>query len=160
MDNNPTPGNEAGGLTTIYEKSLGAVAKAGTTPLMEVLEYAQPITRRGFVYMDTPGYDPVSCTGQVAGGCNIIAFTTGRGSCFGFKPAPSIKIASNSDMYRRMLSDMDIDAGRILDGASVAEVGEEILDLLLRVASGEPSRSEAQGIGEDEFNPWIIGATM
>ena len=160
MDNNPTPGNKAGGLTTIYEKSLGAVAKAGTTPLMEVLEYAQPITRRGFVYMDTPGYDPVSCTGQVAGGCNIIAFTTGRGSCFGFKPAPSIKIASNSDMYRRMLSDMDIDAGRILDGASVAEVGEEILDLLLRVAGGEASKSEAQGIGEDEFNPWIIGATM
>lgn len=160
MDNNPTPGNKAGGLTTIYEKSLGAVAKAGTTPLTEVLEYAQPITQRGFVYMDTPGYDPVSCTGQVAGGCNIVAFTTGRGSCFGFKPAPSIKIASNTEMYERMLSDMDVNAGRLLDGATVAEVGEEIFDLLLRVASGEPSKSEAQGIGEDEFNPWILGATL
>lgn len=160
MDNNPTPGNKAGGLTTIYEKSLGAVAKAGTTPLVEVLEYAKPITRHGFVFMDSPGYDPVSVTGQVASGCNIVAFTTGRGSCFGFKPAPSIKVASNSEMYQRLVSDMDINAGRILDGATLAEVGEEIFDRLLRVASGEPSRSEAQGIGEDEFNPWIIGATL
>ena len=160
MDNNPTPGNKAGGLTTIYEKSLGAVAKAGTTPLVEVLEYAYPIQKRGFVYMDTPGYDPVAVTGQVAGGCNIVAFTTGRGSCFGFKPAPSIKIASNSEMYARMRPDMDVNAGRILDGATIQEVGEEIFELLLRVASGEPSKSEAQGIGEEEFNPWIIGATM
>ncbi|MFN8499691.1 MAG: altronate dehydratase family protein [Anaerolineae bacterium] len=160
MDNNPTPGNKAGGLTTIYEKSLGAVAKAGTSPLVEVLEYAYPIQERGFVYMDTPGYDPVSVTGQVAGGCNMVAFTTGRGSCFGFKPVPSIKIASNSEMYARMLPDMDVNAGRILDGATIQEVGEEIFELLLRVASGEPSKSEAQGIGEEEFNPWIIGATM
>ena len=160
MDNNPSPGNKAGGLTTIYEKSLGAVAKAGTTPLMDVYEYAYPVRAQGFVHMDTPGYDPVAVTGQVAGGCNLVAFTTGRGSCFGFKPVPSAKIATNSEMYQRMISDMDINAGRILEGASLAEVGTEIFELLLRVASGEPTKSEAQGIGEEEFNPWIIGATM
>lgn len=160
IDNNPAPGNKAGGLTTIYEKSLGAVAKGGSMPLAAVYDYAEPIRERGFVYMDTPGYDPVSATGQVAGGCNIIAFTTGRGSCFGFKPAPSIKIATNSVTYQRMREDMDIDAGRILDGASVAEVGREIFEKLIAVASGEHSLSEAQGIGEEEFNPWILGATM
>jgi altronate hydrolase len=160
IDNNPAPGNKAGGLTTIYEKSLGAVAKGGSMPLVAVYEYAEPIVDHGFTFMDTPGYDPVSATGQVAGGCNLIAFTTGRGSCFGFKPAPSIKIATNNATYERMRSDMDINAGRILDGASVEEVGREIFERLIAVASGEPSLSEAQGIGEEEFNPWIVGATM
>ena len=160
IDNNPAPGNKAGGLTTIYEKSLGAVAKGGSMPLQAVYEYAEPIREHGFVFMDTPGYDPVSVTGQVAGGCNLIAFTTGRGSCFGFKPVPSIKIATNRITYERMRGDMDINAGRILEGASVEEVGREIFEKLIAVASGEPSLSEAQGIGEEEFNPWILGATM
>jgi altronate hydrolase len=160
IDNNPAPGNKAGGLTTIFEKSLGAVAKGGSMPLQAVYDYAEPITEHGFVYMDTPGYDPVSATGQVAGGCNLIAFTTGRGSCFGFKPVPSIKIATNSVTYDRMRDDMDINAGTILEGATVEEVGRAIFEKLIVVASGEASLSEAQGIGEDEFNPWIIGATM
>jgi altronate hydrolase len=160
IDNNPAPGNKAGGLTTIYEKSLGAVAKGGSMPLQAVYDYAEPITARGFTFMDTPGYDPVSATGQVAGGCNIIAFTTGRGSCFGFKPAPSIKIATNNVTYDRMRSDMDINAGRILEGVSIEAVGREIFEKIIAVASGEPSLSEAQGIGEEEFNPWILGATM
>jgi altronate hydrolase len=160
IDNNPAPGNKAGGLTTIFEKSLGAVAKGGSMPLQAVYDYAEAITEHGFVYMDTPGYDPVSATGQVAGGCNIVAFTTGRGSCFGFKPAPSIKIATNSVTYDRMRSDMDINAGPILEGVSVEEVGRAIFEKLIAVASGEASLSEAQGIGEEEFNPWIIGATM
>jgi altronate hydrolase len=160
IDNNPAPGNKAGGLTTIYEKSLGAVAKGGSLPLAAVYEYAEPISASGFTYMDTPGYDPVSATGQVAGGCNLIAFTTGRGSCFGFKPVPSIKIATNSATYERMRGDMDINAGRILEGASIEEVGREIFEKLIAVASGAPSLSEAQSIGEEEFNPWILGATM
>ncbi|MBC8075796.1 MAG: altronate dehydratase [Chloroflexales bacterium] len=160
IDNNPSHGNKAGGLTTIYEKSLGAVAKGGSLPLSAVYEYAEPITENGFAYMDTPGYDPVSATGQAAGGCNIIAFTTGRGSCFGFRPVPSIKISTNNATYNRMRGDMDINAGRILEGATVEEVGREIFERLLVVASGEQSLSEAQGIGEDEFNPWIVGATM
>jgi altronate hydrolase len=160
IDNNPAPGNKAGGLTTIFEKSLGAVAKGGSMPLEAVYEYAEPVAARGFTFMDTPGYDPVSATGQVAGGCTIIAFTTGRGSCFGFKPAPSVKIATNSATYQRMRGDMDINAGRILEGASVEEIGREIFEKLIAVASGEPSLSEAQGIGEEEFNPWIVGATM
>ncbi len=160
IDNNPAPGNKAGGLTTIFEKSLGAVAKGGSAPLQAVYEYAEPIVDSGFTFMDTPGYDPVSATGQVAGGCNLIAFTTGRGSCFGFKPAPSVKIATNSATYERMRGDMDINAGRILEGVSVEEVGREIFEKLIAVASGEPSLSEAQGIGEEEFNPWIVGATM
>jgi altronate hydrolase len=129
-------------------------------PLAAVYEYAEPITDHGFTFMDTPGYDPVSATGQVAGGCNIVAFTTGRGSCFGFKPAPSIKIATTSGLFQRMPHDMDIDAGGILAGASVESVGRTIFEKLIAVASGEPSLSEAQGIGEDEFNPWIVGATM
>ncbi|MFL5800374.1 MAG: UxaA family hydrolase [Roseiflexaceae bacterium] len=160
IDNNPAPGNKAGGLTTIYEKSLGAVAKGGSMPLVAVYEYAEPVTASGFTFMDTPGYDPVGATGQVAGGCNLIAFTTGRGSCFGFKPAPSIKIVSNSATYERMRFDMDINAGRILEGVSIEEVGREIFEKLIAVASGEPSLSEAQGIGEEEFAPWILGATM
>jgi altronate hydrolase len=160
IDNNPSPGNKAGGLTTIYEKSLGAAAKGGSTPLVDVVDYAEPIRARGFVFMDTPGYDPVSVTGQVAGGCNMVMFTTGRGSCFGFKPAPSIKICTNSATYQRMTDDMDIDAGRILDGVSIDTVAGEMFEKLVEVASGTPSRSEAQGIGEHEFNPWIIGATL
>ncbi len=161
MDNNPTPGNKAGGLTTILEKSLGAVAKGGTTNLVEVYEYAEPITAKGLVFMDSPGYDPVSITGEVAGGANLVAFTTGRGSVYGGKPAPSIKIATNTALYQRMRDDMDIDAGGILDGsATVAQKGQEIFELWLRVASGEQSRSEALGIGDEEFVPWQIGAVM
>lgn len=161
IDNNPSHGNKAGGLTTIYEKSLGAVAKGGSMPLTAVYEYAEPITASGFVYMDTPGYDPVSATGQVAGGCNIIAFTTGRGSCFGFKPVPSIKISTNSTTYERMRDDMDINAGEIITGnETIAQVGERIFELLIAVASGQHSLSEAQDIGEEEFNPWMLGATM
>lgn len=160
IDNNPAPGNKAGGLTTIFEKSLGAIAKGGSMPLQAVYDYAEPIDQHGFVYMDTPGYDPVSATGQVAGGCNIVVFTTGRGSCFGFKPAPSIKVSTNNATYERMRSDMDINAGRILEGTSVEEVGREIFEKIIAVASGEHSLSEAQGIGEEEFNPWIQGATM
>lgn len=160
IDNNPAPGNKAGGLTTIYEKSLGAVAKGGSMPLQAVYDYAEPITEHGFCYMDTPGYDPVSTTGQVAGGCNLIAFTTGRGSCFGFRPVPSLKIATNSATFDRMRGDMDINGGTILEGASVAQVGDTIFERLIALASGEQSLSEAQGIGEEEFNPWVLGATM
>jgi altronate hydrolase len=160
MDNNPTPGNKQGGLTTIYEKSLGAIAKGGSTPLNAIYKYAEPITERGLVVMDTPGYDPVSVTGQVAGGANIIAFTTGCGSLFGFKPTPSIKITSNTTTYGNLRSDMDINAGVVLDGVSPHEVGMQILDEIIAVASGKQSKSEAQGVGEEEFAPWILGATM
>lgn len=160
MDNNPSPGNKLGGLTTIYEKSLGAVAKGGTTPLNAVYKYAEQVTASGLTFMDTPGYDPVSATGQVAGGCNIIVFTTGRGSAFGFKPAPSIKVATNQTLYREMLSDMDINAGIVLNGVSPREVGMQILDEVIAVASGKQSKSEAQDIGEEEFAPWVLGATM
>lgn len=160
IDNNPSYGNKAGGLTTIYEKSLGAVAKGGSTPLNAVYEYAEPITERGFVYMDTPGYDPVSATGQVAGGCNLLVFTTGRGSCFGFKPVPSIKVSTNSATFERMRGDMDINAGRALEGGNIEAIGREIFEAMIAVASGQQSLSEAQGIGEEEFNPWILGATM
>lgn len=160
IDNNPSHGNKAGGLTTIYEKSLGAVAKGGSTPLMDVYDYAEPVTARGLTFMDTPGYDPVSVTGQVAGGCNMVLFTTGRGSVFGFKPAPSLKIATNSATYERMLDDMDVNAGRVLSGASLDEVAVELFELMIAVASGQPSKSEAQGVGEAEFNPWSIGGTL
>ncbi|HEU0163737.1 MAG TPA: altronate dehydratase family protein [Thermomicrobiales bacterium] len=160
IDNNPSPGNKLGGLTTIYEKSLGAIAKAGTTPMNDVVGYADRITAKGFVHMDTPGYDPVSATGQVAGGCTIIAFTTGRGSAFGFKPAPSIKLATNSDLYAKQEPDMDINCGRMLDGISLDEMGLEIFEKILSVASGEASKSELADVGEEEFNPWIIGATL
>jgi altronate hydrolase len=139
IDNNPAPGNKLGGLTTIYEKSLGAIAKAGTTPLTQVAGYGERVTERGFVHMDTPGYDPVSVTGQVAGGCNIVVFTTGRGSCFGFKPAPSIKIATNSVLYHNQETDMDINAGKVLDGVSLDDLGQEIFEELLAVASGKRS---------------------
>ncbi len=160
IDNNPSPGNKAGGLTTIFEKSLGAIAKSGTTPLNGVYEYAEPITARGFVHIDTPGYDPVSVTGQVASGCNIVAFTTGRGSVFGFKPAPSIKVATNATLYNHMSEDMDINAGRILAGESVEDVGRQIFEELLAVASGKLSKSERNGMGDEEFNPWILGAVL
>lgn len=160
LNNNPTPGNKLGGLTTIYEKSLGAVAKGGSTPLNAVYNYAETITERGLVVMDTPGYDPVSVTGQVAGGANMVVFTTGRGSMFGFKPAPSIKVASNSQLYQSLESDMDINAGEILHGMSALEVGMQILDEVIAVASGKQSKSEAQGLGEEEFAPWILGGTV
>jgi altronate hydrolase len=160
MNNNPSPGNKAGGLTTILEKSLGAAAKGGTSPLTAVYEYAEAVTAKGFVYMDTPGYDPVSATGQVAGGANLLAFTTGRGSAYGCKPTPSIKLSTNSDMYNRMKEDMDINCGDILDGVSIEQKGQEIFDLLLKVASGEKSKSEELGYGDNEFVPWQIGAVM
>lgn len=160
IDNNPSPGNKLGGLTTIYEKSLGAIAKAGTTPMVDVIEYAERITKRGFIHMDTPGFDPVSATGQVAGGCNMVVFTTGRGSAFGFKPAPSIKIATNSTLYAKQEPDMDINAGKMLDGVSLDDMGAEIFEHILRVANGEQTKSEADDIGEEEFNPWMLGATL
>jgi len=160
IDNNPSPGNKLGGLTTIYEKSLGAVAKGGSTPLNGVFEYAERITARGFVHVDSPGYDPIAVTGQVASGCTMVVFTTGRGSVFGCKPSPSIKVATNSALYQKMRNDMDIDAGRVLDGSNLDEVGGEIFERILAVASGERSKSERHGIGEEEFNPWIIGATL
>jgi len=161
LDNNPSPGNKAGGLTTILEKSLGAAAKGGRSDLVDVYRYAEPVTKRGFVFMDTPGYDPVSVTGQVAGGANIICFTTGRGSCFGCKPVPSLKLATNTPMYDRMMDDMDINCGEILDGgASVEEMGERIFKLILATASGERTKSELLGYGEDEFAPWHLGATL
>src|SRR5580700_115154 len=134
MNNNPSPGNKAGGLTTILEKSLGAVAKGGTTNLVDVYEYAMPVTAKGFVYMDTPGYDPVSATGQVAGGANLICFTTGRGSAYGCKPSPSIKLATNSVTYQNMIEDMDINCGDVLDGVTIEEKGREIFATILRVA--------------------------
>jgi altronate hydrolase len=161
MNNNPTPGNKAGGLTTILEKSLGAVAKGGTTGLMEVYGYAEPVTRGGFVFMDTPGYDPVSVTGQVAGGANLVAFTTGRGSAYGCIPSPSIKLSTNSALYERQREDIDINCGRLLDDdVSVADLGRQIFEEMLRVASGSPTKSELLGYGHNEFAPWIIGATM
>ncbi len=160
MNNNPSPGNKLGGLTTILEKSLGAAAKGGTTTLRAVYRYAEPVTAKGFVFMDTPGYDPVSATGQVAGGANILCFTTGRGSAYGCKPTPSIKLATNSDVYRRMIDDMDINCGDILDGVPIEKKGQEIFDHMLRVASGERSKSELLGYGDNEFVPWQVGAVM
>jgi len=161
MNNNPSPGNKDGGLTTILEKSLGAAAKGGTTNLVDVYKYAEPISAKGFVFMDSPGYDPVSATGQVASGGNIICFTTGRGSAFGFKPVPSIKLATNTAMYQKLSEDMDIDCGEVLSkGVPVPEMGQRIFDMILRVASGEQSKSEELGYGDNEFTPWQIGATM
>jgi altronate hydrolase len=161
MDNNPAPGNKAGGLTTILEKALGSAAKGGTTNLVGVYEYAEPVTAHGFVFMDSPGYDPASATGQVASGANLICFTTGRGSVFGCKPVPSLKIATNTPMYEHMVDDMDVNAGTIIDGTeSIAEKGDEIFRRILAVASGEPTRSEELGVGDAEFVPWQIGAVM
>lgn len=160
MNNNPSPGNKAGGLTTILEKSLGAAAKGGTSTLRGVFHYAEPVTAKGFVYMDTPGYDPVGVTGQVAGGANMLCFTTGRGSAFGCKPTPSIKLATNSMIYEKMIDDMDINCGDILDGVSLEDKGREIFQAILDVASGARSKSEQLGYGDAEFVPWTIGATM
>ena len=161
MDNNPSPGNKKGGLTTILEKSLGAVAKGGTAPLSDVVKFAEPLTTRGFVYMDSPGYDPCSVTGQVASGANLIVFTTGRGSVSGYKPVPCVKVATNSEMFARMEEDMDLDAGDIVArGTPIEEKGEELLDLMVRTASGERTKSERQGFGGAEFVPWAMGAVM
>ena len=161
MDNNPSPGNKAGGLTTILEKSLGAAAKGGTTKLMGVYKYGELIEKKGFVFMDSPGYDPASITGQVASGANLVCFTTGRGSVYGCKPSPSIKLSTNTAMYRKMAEDMDINCGGIADGdSSVEEVGEQIFEYFLSVASGNKSKSEEMGFGDNEFIPWQIGAVM
>jgi len=160
LDNNPSPGNKAGGLTTILEKSLGAVAKAGATPLNAVLDYAEPITAPGLNFMDTPGYDPVSATGQIAGGAQLIVFTTGRGSAFGSKPAPTIKLATNDRLFAAMRDDMDMNCGDVLSGVTLEEKGRQIVDLILRTASGEETRSEALGLGDHEFLPWQIGAVL
>ena len=161
MNNNPSPGNKAGGLTTILEKSLGAVAKGGTQSMVDVYQYAEQVTAKGFVFMDTPGYDPVSVTGHVAGGANIACFTTGRGSAYGCKPSPSIKLSTNTALFNKQEDDMDINCGSIVDGtASIEQVGQEIFDRILKVASGEQSKSEQWGYGEDEFAPWVLGPTM
>lgn len=161
LDNNPSPGNKRGGLTTILEKSLGAVAKGGRSPLVDVVRYAEKVTAHGLVFMDTPGYDPVSATGQVAGGANVVVFTTGRGSCFGCRPTPSIKVASNTELATRMAEDIDLDAGGILSGAATVDaVGAAIYAEILAVASGKRTASEIFGYGDDEFVPWHIGAVL
>lgn len=158
LDNNPSPGNKAGGLTTILEKSLGAVAKGGQADLTAVYEYAEPVTEHGFVFMDTPGYDPVSVTGIVAGGANVVCFTTGRGSVLGCRPTPSIKLATNTEMFDQMSEDMDINCGRIVDGtASLTDVGDEIFESIIAVASGARTVSEELDLGQGEFIPWQLG---
>ena len=160
IDNNPSPGNKAGGLTTIYEKSLGALAKAGSTALVDVVPYAGRVDQPGLIFMDTPGYDPPCTTGLIAGGANVLVFTTGRGSVLGLKPAPCIKVATNTPMYERMIDDMDLDAGPILEGEPVETVGHRLFEMILDVASGEPTKSEQHGVGEEEFAPWTIGPTL
>jgi altronate hydrolase len=161
MDANPSPGNRAGGITNIVEKSLGAAAKGGTTSLTDVVGYAEPVAGPGLVFMDTPGFDPVSATGQVAGGANLVCFTTGRGSVFGCVPAPSLKLATNTPLYQRMTDDMDINCGTIVDGTeNVAECGQRIFDLIVATASGRRTKSEELGFGEAEFAPWQLGAVM
>jgi altronate hydrolase len=161
MDNNPSAGNKAGGLTTILEKSLGAIAKSGTTNLVDVVEFAQPVTARGFVYMDTPGYDPVSATGQVAGGANLICFTTGRGSAYGCAPSPSLKLATNTALWQRQEDDMDINCGGVVDGSeTVQQAGERIFQTMIDTASGRHTKSEQHGYGQNEFVPWQLGAVM
>ncbi len=161
MDNNPSAGNKAGGLTTILEKSLGAIAKSGTTNLVDVFEYAQPVTSKGLVFMDTPGYDPVSATGQVAGGANLICFTTGRGSAYGCAPSPSLKLSTNTALWIKQEDDIDINCGDVVDGtASIDEMGERIFRLMLDTASGRKTKSEIHGYGQNEFVPWSLGAVM
>ena len=161
MDNNPAPGNKKGGLTTILEKSLGAVAKGGNSILRDVLSYAEPLKNRGFNFMDSPGYDPVSVTGQVASGANVICFTTGRGSCFGCKPVPSLKLATNTTMFNKMSEDMDINCGTVIDSdETVEQVGQKVFELILKTASGHKSKSENNGYGDEEFNPWQVGVVM
>jgi altronate hydrolase len=160
MDNNPSVGNKAGGLTTILEKSLGAVAKGGTSTLNGVYLYAEPVEAKGFVFMDTPGYDPVSATGQAAGGAQIICFTTGRGSAFGCAGVPTIKLATNSALFERMRDDMDVNCGDLISGVPMPEISQRIFDAIVRHASGEKVRSEELGYGNDEFLPWQVGAVM
>jgi altronate hydrolase len=161
MNNNPSPGNKAGGLTTILEKSLGAVAKGGTSNLNAVYEYAEPVTSKGFVYMDTPGYDPVSATGQVAGGANLICFTTGRGSAYGCAPAPSLKLSTNTQLWVKQQEDIDLNCGEIADGtASVDDIAAKLFALILETCSGTRSKSEQHGYGQNEFIPWYLGAVM
>ena len=160
MNNNPSVGNKAGGLTTILEKSLGAVAKGGTSTLQGVFEYAEQVDAKGFVYMDTPGYDPVSATGQAAGGAQIICFTTGRGSAFGCAGVPTIKLATNNALFERMRDDMDVNCGDLITGTPMAEISQRIFDAIIRHASGEKVRSEELGYGHDEFLPWQVGVVM
>jgi altronate dehydratase len=161
MDNNPSPGNKSGGLTTILEKSLGAVAKGGSAPLTDVYLFGETIDKKGFVFMDSPGFDPCSVTGQVASGANMIIFTTGRGSVSGYKPTPCIKLATNTEMYSRLQEDMDLNCGDIVTGGvSIEEKGAELFELIIRIASGEETKSEALGFGGAEFVPWQIGAVM
>lgn len=161
MNNNPSAGNKVGGLTTILEKSLGGIAKAGTTNLTEVYEYAEPVTAKGFVFMDTPGYDPIAVTGQIAGGANLLCFTTGRGSAFGSKPTPSLKLATNNALWERQQEDMDLNCGTIVEGEeTIAEVGERIYQMILEMASGKKTKSEEFGYGSQEFVPWTIGSIM
>ncbi|MBC8176902.1 MAG: UxaA family hydrolase, partial [Deltaproteobacteria bacterium] len=158
---NPSPGNKAGGLTTILEKSLGASAKGGTTNLVEVYAYAEQVSAKGLVFMDTPGYDAASVTGMVAGGANMLSFTTGRGTVCGFKPVPTIKLASNTEMYQSLMDDMDVNCGKLIDGkATVEEMGEEIFRLILETASGKKTKSELLGFGDNEFVPWQMGPVM
>ncbi|QDT10072.1 UxaA family hydrolase [Planctomycetes bacterium K23_9] len=160
IDNNPSVGNKAGGLTTITEKSLGAVSKSGSTALEAVYKYAERVDTKGLCVMDTPGFDPASVTGKVAGGANLVLFTTGRGSCFGCKPSPVIKIATNSPMYETMREDMDLNAGSVIDGEDLQTVGDRFFDFTLKVASGETTASERLGVGDHEFIPWTVGPTL
>lgn len=161
MNNNPSAGNKEGGLTTILEKSLGAIAKGGTSNLVDVYEYAQPVTAKGFVFMDTPGYDPVAVTGQIAGGANMLCFTTGRGSAFGCKPTPSLKLATNNTLWKRQEEDMDINCGDVVEGEeTIPEAGERLYTMILEAASGKKTKSEKFGYGGLEFVPWNINAIM
>jgi altronate hydrolase len=160
INNNPSPGNKNGGLTTIYEKSLGALAKAGTTALTDVVDYAERVRGPGLVFMDTPGYDPPCTTGLVAGGANVLVFTTGRGSVLGLKPAPCVKVATNTPMFERMIDDMDMDAGPVLEDEPVESAGRRLFELILDVAGGRSTKSERQGVGEEEFDPWLIGPIL
>ena len=160
INNNPTPGNIEGGLSNIYEKSLGAIAKGGTTTVNEVYRYAERVTKKGLVIMDTPGNDPASVTGMVAGGATIIVFSTGRGSVFGFKPTPSIKVATNSQLYHQMIDEMDINTGAVLDGTTVTDVGLSIFEEIIEVASGKKTKSELSDVGEEEFSPWVLGPIL
>ncbi|HAJ3665017.1 TPA: altronate dehydratase, partial [Escherichia coli] len=161
MNNNPSAGNKAGGLTTVLEKSLGGIAKAGTTSLMDVYEYAEPVTAKGLVFMDTPGYDPMAVTGQIAGGANLLCFTTGRGSAFGAKPTPCLKLSTNNALWQRQRDDMDLNCGTIVDGEeTIEQVGERIYQRIIELASGHRSRSEELGYGSQEFVPWIMNSIM
>jgi altronate dehydratase len=160
FDNNPSLGNKAGGLTTIIEKSLGAAAKGGSSPLQAIYEYGDRVQTKGLVIMDAPGFDPVCVTGMVAGGANVVVFTTGRGSCFGCKPVPSIKVATNSALFERMPDDMDLNMGTVLEGESLEEAGDRLFEAILETASGKKTKSELLGYGDDEFCPWPIGPTL